>query len=129
MKASLLLLWYRLFNRKNLWKIEFSSMQPFECGDLITVANTIKGVEGYDRHLSNYYVRYIKNGWVVKTDGMYPWYLVVKDKILSFFRFTVSFWYLDFIRFLCRIFPSLANQQADSSFAKIIFWPLKNSWK
>jgi hypothetical protein len=124
MKASIVLFWHHLFNRKNIWKIDLYPAcelicDPYKYGDLLT--RTSERGDGYSR--------YIKDGWVVKTDGMYPRHLVIRDKVRSFFRFTVSFWYLDFIRFLCRLFPSWANKPADSRFAKIVFWPLKNSWK
>ncbi len=123
MKASLTLLWHRLFNRKNLRKVESMRVRlwpnDYEYGQLIT---------GFTKD-GDEMVRYIKDGWVVKTDGLYPRHLIIRDKIRSFFRFTVSFWYLDLIRFSYRVFPSIGRLPADSRFAKIVFWPLKDSWK
>lgn len=118
MKAAVILLWYRSFNRRNLVRIDFDDLVsgPYECGDLIVWGGTVSGI--------NEYMRYIKDGWVVRTDGKYPMRLVIRDKIRGFFRFNKAIgWYIKFLLWIFKIFPSLGNMPANTRISRLMLWP------
>lgn len=117
MKASIHLFWLRVFRRKDLRKVAGSYMmlEKYSYGCLIN-GSTKEGDEC---------VRYIKDGWGVKTDGLYPKHLIIRDRIVSFFNLTVPGWYIDFTRYVCHKFPKWAKRPSNDIWGKLLFLPLK----
>jgi len=111
MKQSFLLFWHRLFNNKRLIQITFGNYTP-EPGYLY---NDEKGRT----------IRCVKDDWFIYTDGMYPRHLIWINKVKWFFQFTISGWYLKFIFFLMRKFPSIRKVSANGIISKILFFPVR----
>jgi hypothetical protein len=117
------LLFHRLFNRRKLVKI-FSDppdglvCSPYEYGSLIY---SIADVDGNDQC-----VRYIHDGWCIKTDGLYPKRLIIWDKIVLFLKFRfIGTAYVKFLVWLCRVWPYFGKSPANDILGNILFWPLR----
>jgi hypothetical protein len=117
------LLFHRLFNRRKLVKIHTNYpdglvCSPYEYGSLIYGIADVKG--------NDQCVRYIHAGWCIKTAGLYPKRLIIRDKIVRFMKVRfIGTAYVKFLVWLCRVWPYFGKSPANDILGSILFWPLR----